>query len=86
MVAEVLHSTGVQGMFREEEVLPSQLTSTLSELYSSIRTLHPVLPTAQLQTAQQSCLEWIQVVAQWYALSLSLSLMGGLYLAAFSLV
>ena len=58
---EVFNVTGVQTLDQTAEIPPSQLRTIIMELYSTLRTLKPILGTNKLKQAQELCFNWLQM-------------------------
>lgn len=58
---EALHLSGVGVLSRSGTVSVSQLRSSVTELYSCLRVLRPVLGSAQIQQTEELCSNWLQM-------------------------
>ena len=59
---EIFNVTGVQTLEHTAEIPPSQLRTIIMELYTTLRTLKPILGTSKLKLAQELCFNWLQMV------------------------
>ena len=59
---EIFNVTGVQTLDHTAEIPPSQLRTIIMELYTTLRTLKPILGTSKLKLAQELCFNWLQMV------------------------
>ena len=58
---EIFNVTGIQSLDRNAEIPPSQLRTIIMEIYTTIRTLKPILGTNKLKQAQDLCFNWLQM-------------------------
>ena len=60
-IQEALHMSGVESKLRNEAVPVSQLLSAVSEVYTCLRQLRPVLGMAEIKEAEELCSSWLQM-------------------------
>ena len=58
---EIFNVTGIQTLDQSAEIPPSQLRTIIMEVYTTLRTLKPILGTNKLKQAQELCFNWLQM-------------------------
>ena len=58
---ETFNVTGIHTLDHNAEIPPSQLRTIVVELYTTLRSLKPILGTSKLKQAQELCFNWLQM-------------------------
>ena len=58
---EIFNIIGIHTLDQNVEIPPSQLRTIIMEVYTTLRTLKPILGTSKLKQAQELCFNWLQM-------------------------
>ena len=58
---EIFNITAIHTLEHNAAIPPSQLRTIILEVYTTLRTLKPILGTSKLKQAQELCFNWLQM-------------------------